>query len=295
MKKRWHEEMDERRSVIVVDNEETILSLIREIFTSHGYHCETAPSAVIALELLSRRNFDVMVTDIVMPGMDGIELTKAAKSIRPDIAVIVMTGFVEDFTYDEAFEAGAADFIKKPFTEKEILMRAMKVQQQERLLAMSITDELTGIHNRRGFFAFAERLLMIARRQKKGLFMLYADLDHLKETNDTLGHREGDRALVDFAHVLKATCRESDIVSRIGGDEFAVIPIGTTRESVEAIITRLEKSIENHNATGKRSYRLSISFGVSYYDPEDPCSVDALIAQADRMMYQQKRLKRNLS
>ncbi len=98
-----------------------------------------------------------------------------------------------------------------------------------------------------------------------------------------------------FRRRSKKKCRESDIISRIGGDEFAVIPLGAARDSVEKILIRLQENIENHNATKKRSYRLSISFGISYYarlDPENPCSVDALIAHADKMIYERKRMRR---
>jgi diguanylate cyclase (GGDEF)-like protein len=122
--------------------------------------------------------------------------------------------------------------------------------------------------------------------------MLYTDLDNLKLINDTLGHREGDRALLDSANIIKKSYRDSDIVARIGGDEFAVIPIGTTGDNIEKLTDRLKKNIENHNLTKSRNYMLSISFGVSYFDPVAPCSLDELIVNADKMMYEQKRLKK---
>jgi diguanylate cyclase (GGDEF)-like protein/PAS domain S-box-containing protein len=165
-------------------------------------------------------------------------------------------------------------------------------QMEEQLRNLSFSDDLTGLYNRRGFFTFAEAFLKLARRQKQGIYMLYADLDDLKLINDALGHREGDRALTDTAHIIKKTYRDSDIVARVGGDEFAVIPIGTTGDNIELLTGRLQKNIENHNLTVKRDYKLAISFGVSYYDPASACSVDELIANADKMMYQQKRLKK---
>jgi diguanylate cyclase (GGDEF)-like protein/PAS domain S-box-containing protein len=165
-------------------------------------------------------------------------------------------------------------------------------KMEEHLRSAAFFDDLTGLYNRRGFFTFAEEFLKLAKRQQQGLFMLYTDLDNLKLINDTLGHEEGDQALIDSANVIKETYRESDIVARIGGDEFAVIPIGTTGDNIEKLTGRLLDNIDNYNLTKKRNYSLSMSFGTSYYDPAAPCSVNQLIAYADKMMYEQKRLKK---
>ncbi len=281
------------RSSIIVDDDESLLPMLKEMFLSEGYRCETATSAEFALELIRKTSFDIMLTDIALPGMKGFELTELAKKLRPDMAIIVMTGFIEDFSYDKAIEAGASDFIRKPFTVKELKARVEHVKMQERLRLMSITDELTGLYNRRGFFAFSEELLKISRRQGRGLFMLYADFDNLKSINDTLGHQEGDLALIDFANIIKGTFRESDIIARIGGDEFAVVPIGTRGDNIDMITSRLQKSLDRHNRETSRGYKLSTSFGTSYYDPENPCSIDELLAQGDKLMYEQKKQKRN--
>ena len=168
-------------------------------------------------------------------------------------------------------------------------------KMEEKLRVFSFTDELTGLLNRRGFFALVEQQLKMSKRMKKGIFMLYADLDGLKAINDTWGHQEGDRALIDIAGILKATFRESDIIGRIGGDEYVALPIGTTGDNVKIITDRLQKVLELHNAESTRSYKLSISFGVAHYDPENPCSIDELLLQGDKLMYEQKRLKRGPS
>ncbi len=163
---------------------------------------------------------------------------------------------------------------------------------EDKLRTLSLTDELTSLYNRRGFFTMVEHILKIAKRMKKGVYMLYADLDKLKVINDTGGHQEGDLALIDIANILKATYRESDVIARVGGDEFVIIPVGTAGDNIENIIGRLQKNIENHNATKKRNYTLSMSCGIAYFNPEAPCSLDELLAQGDKMMYQQKKLKR---
>ncbi len=165
---------------------------------------------------------------------------------------------------------------------------------EEQLRTLSLSDELTGIYNRRGFFTLGEQQLKLAKRMKKGIFMLYADVDDLKEINDTWGHKEGDLALIETAAVLKKTFRGSDVVARVGGDEFTVIPIGISGDNIEVIAARLQKSIEVHNTEKSCDYNLSLSFGIAYYDPENPCSVEELLAQADKLMYEQKRQRHNL-
>jgi len=166
-------------------------------------------------------------------------------------------------------------------------------QMEKKLRNLSLTDELTGLYNRRGFFNLFEHHLKLAKRQNKKLLLLYADLDNLKEINDTLGHQEGDVVLAEVANLLKATYRESDIVARIGGDEFVVFPVGTNDDHVEAITLRLQKNIDAFNAQKKRIYKLSISVGVSRYDSLSPHSADELLAEADRLMYSHKKNKRS--
>jgi diguanylate cyclase (GGDEF)-like protein len=280
------------KSIIIVDDDEPFLALLSQRFSLEGYRCETATSAEAALELIRKTFFDIMLTDVSLPGMKGFDLTAQAKKLRPAMMIIVMTGFTEEFSYDGAIEAGASDFIKKPFTYREVKARIERAGMQEKQRVMAITDELTGLCNRRGFFTLAEQQLSLAKRQKRGIFVLYADVDDLKRINDSWGHQEGDQALVDAARLLKATYRESDIIARLGGDEFVVIPVGPQRDNGEVIAARFLQNLEDHNAKNDRGYKLSISFGMAYFDPGQPCSIDELLAQADKMMYERKRLKR---
>ena len=208
------------------------------------------------------------------------------------MAIIIMTGYIDEFSYEDAIESGASDFIKKPFSVKELIARIEHAKMHERLHEISLHDELTGLYNRRGFFTLAEHLLKTAKRHQSGLFMLYCDLDGLKGINDVLGHQKGDWALIDTANILRETFRGSDIIARIGGDEFVVLPIETTGDNLEIVIKRLRGAVEMDNARSKRGYKLSISTGTAYFDPLAPCTVDELLAQADRLMYEQKRLKR---
>jgi diguanylate cyclase (GGDEF)-like protein len=283
--------LDKKDSILIIDDDAVILKFMKIVLEMEGYECETAISSQAALERVQSTPFDIMITDIVMPGMNGLELTGKAKGIRPNMSVIITTGFVDNFSYDKAIEAGASDFIKKPFTEKELIARIKHVKMQQEIRNLTLRDELTGIYNRRGFFALVEYQFNLAKRSKTGMFMLYADLDNLKIINDTLGHQEGDRALTMAADILRKNFRQSDIIARIGGDEFVVFPVGTSADCVDKILERLQKALEAYNAENNRGYSLSISAGISFYDPERPCTIDDLLAAADRSMYERKMNK----
>ncbi len=179
------------------------------------------------------------------------------------------------------FQAMARDIMDRKRMEAEIF-------------ALSITDQLTGLHNRRGFLSLAGQQLKLAERNKNGMLLFFADLDGLKWINDTLGHEEGDRALTEAATVLKETFRTSDIIARMGGDEFAALAVDITAASSAIFTDRLQSLVETRNNQENRKYRLSISVGCSYYDPEHPCSIDELTASADKLMYEQKQNKKSL-
>src|SRR5512136_1071479 len=131
-------------SILVVDDEKIIVRMLEAGLSDMGYRCVAVNNGDSALELIKETPFDIMLTDVHMPGMNGFALTEKAKHMRPDLLVIIMTGLSKNFSYDAAIEAGAADFIKKPFTVKELEVRIEHVMMQERLRAMSVTDDVTG-------------------------------------------------------------------------------------------------------------------------------------------------------
>jgi diguanylate cyclase (GGDEF)-like protein len=161
-------------------------------------------------------------------------------------------------------------------------------QAEKALQTYSLSDELTGIYNRRGFMTLAEQQIKLSDRMRSRLLLIFSDVDDLKMINDTLGHLEGDRALIDTAHLIKETFREADIVARIGGDEFVVLTMETKGINSGILITRLQERLAAFNVKGARRYKLSVSVGIACYDPENPMSIDELIAQADRLMYEYK-------
>jgi diguanylate cyclase (GGDEF)-like protein len=153
---------------------------------------------------------------------------------------------------------------------------------------LALTDDLTCLFNRRGFFAAATQQLKLAQRNGQSLLLLFCDVDNLKKINDTYGHHEGDLALIRTADALEQSLRGSDILSRLGGDEFVVLASETSNQTQEIIARRLEKNLKKSRATEPR-YALSLCVGVARFDPKRPITLGELMVQADKAMYEKKR------
>lgn len=167
-----------------------------------------------------------------------------------------------------------------------------RMRLEEEIRALSFADHLTGLNNRRGFLSLAEQQMKLANRSGRGMLLCFADLDGLKVINDTLGHQIGDRALVEVALALRETFRTSDIPARLGGDEFAVLIVDIEEANFAIVTERLRHVVDRLNSRHDRGYWLSISVGWAYYDPQNPCSIDELMARADKLMYEQKQNKK---
>ena len=182
---------------------------------------------------------------------------------------------------------------EKPYAIQGIALDITDRKRLERRLRkLSLMDSLTGLYNRRGFFAHAEHLMKIAGRTKNRLTLVFADVDDLKSINDTWGHGEGDKALVETATFLKTVFRESDIIARVGGDEFVVLALENSGKDAASGLVRLSTNLSVYNASRNGVAPLSISIGAACYRPDQPCSIDELLAEADILMYKQKGEKR---
>ncbi len=286
--------MEKKPRLIVVDDDESLLDVLKSYLAMQGHDCEVFTSAEEALDHLAEKPCDILITDIIMQGMKGLQLTKQVKLLWPNTNVIVMTGFIDDYSYDQAIEAGASDFIKKPFTVHEMMVRLKHVMWHEKLREMSITDELTGLLNRRGFFALAEQQLKVAKRVKGKLALVFADMDDFKLINDKWGHHKGDEALVAMADIFRQSFRDSDLIARISGDEFALLLLDTHEDKYDIIFRRLQKNIDAFNLHVGGIFTLSLSIGMALYDYRQPSSIDELLKLADKRMYDQKQLKKNI-
>jgi len=195
--------------------------------------------------------------------------------------------FSRDLLIIGTIDAVVVALIVTPLAIKLGLIEQERIKDE--LETLALTDDLTKLSNRRGFFHLAEHILKIAHRNKHGMYLMYTDLDDFKMINDEFGHAEGDRALQAFANLLKENYRESDIIARLGGDEFVLLPVGTTKDGVDVIKERFYEVLARYNDTNDNPWTLSASIGLGYFDPFSPCSVDKLINQADKALYKQKK------
>lgn len=171
----------------------------------------------------------------------------------------------------------------------ETIARVMRrlAETQDRLRQASLIDELTGLQNRRGFMSLAEHRVAVAARARETLCLLFIDLDQLKDINDSLGHSGGDEALRSVARILRATFREADIIGRIGGDEFCVLTSDSDASAMATIRERVEAATRAHNAAAG-AVDLSLSLGLTTFNPDTPCSLEQVIQAADAEMYEFK-------
>jgi len=167
-----------------------------------------------------------------------------------------------------------------------------KVRLVEKLRVQSTTDELTSLYNRRGFFNFFQKKIEYAERYNKGLALFFIDIDGMKWINDKLSHNDGDIALIETANILKSTFSYNDIIARIGGDEFAIISLDSDPDVAQKKIQKLIINQNTLNNAKKYDFKLSISVGISYFDSENPVSIDELMSRADQLMYKNKSEKR---
>jgi diguanylate cyclase (GGDEF)-like protein len=195
------------------------------------------------------------------------EISKLLKSDRPDTATMRVA------THPAVWGA-----VKQALLDRE-------------LRYLALTDDLTCLFNRRGFFAAATQQLKLARRNSQTLLLLFCDVDDLKTINDTFGHQEGDLALIRTADALEQSFRGSDILSRLGGDEFVVLAPETSKQTQEIILRRLENNLKKSGGKERR-YDLSLSVGVARFDPNHAVTLGELMVQADKAMYEKKRSAR---
>jgi diguanylate cyclase (GGDEF)-like protein/PAS domain S-box-containing protein len=168
-------------------------------------------------------------------------------------------------------------------------------QMEEEIRSLSLHDELTGLHNRRGFMTLADHVLKTANRLKKVTALIYMDVDNLKKINDTGGHKMGDRALVEVAFILRKSFRENDVIGRLGGDEFAILAMEATAMNVDALSARLQERLDlfNTRSSAEAGFQLAVSAGVCTREPDQAVAVEEMLSRADLLMYEQKRARKS--
>jgi two-component system cell cycle response regulator len=237
--------------VLLVEDDPDDYTLVRDLLAEIPtalYRLRWESSYAKALAALAEERPGVVLADYRLGAQTGLDLLQEVTRRGDAPPVILLTGQSDREIDLRAMEAGAADYLIKGNLDGNLLERSIRYSvRQHELLAeiqsLLLTDDLTGLHNRRGFFALAQQQLALARRQGEPCLLFFADLDNMKAINDSLGHSQGDLALQDAAAVLQRTFRASDILARIGGDEFAVLAMEADPSSTEAILQRLESGL----------------------------------------------------
>ncbi len=249
------------------------------------------------LQHLAAGGIDVILLDLGLPDSQGFETFMQVYTQEPDVPIIVLTASDDDALAIQAVQAGAQDYLVKGRVDWNLLVRSIRYAVERHrmytlLRNLALVDELTGLYNRRGFMALADQNVRLAKRTKRQLLVGVADLDGLKAINDTFGHGHGDKALTETVKILRETFRETDIIARIGGDEFAILALEASKNTINMLSARLQAILQRHNRKRNSRHKLSISMGMVPYNPESPKSIDQLMKQADALMYEQKRHKR---
>jgi diguanylate cyclase (GGDEF)-like protein len=295
----------QRVRLLIVDDEEMMRTFLREVLKEEGYEIALAPSGDEAVRMLERDTFDIVLTDIVMPGMDGLGVVAAARKLPTGVDVIVMTGYASMETAVESMKLGAADYITKPFNIDQIRIIVANVVKERRLRRqaaegefykeLSRKDGLTELYNHRFFHQLLAGEVSRGERYGRNVNLIMIDIDHFKQYNDAHGHPAGDMALRKLAHVLKRCVRACDYVARYGGEEFAIIvpeiDLGSARSLAERVRTLIDET-EFEGEDVMPLGRLTASLGVAAY-PTHASTKEELVEQADRALYAAKAASRN--
>jgi len=288
--------MDEH--ILVVDDEADIKDSIHEFIQKSGYNSLTASTAEEALELLKSNRVSVIITDIILPGKDGLYLTDLIKQ-EYDIDVIVMTAYIDDYSYEEVINMGASDLVFKPFRFEELLLRLKRVLRERqfakerirmlgKLQKLAITDGLTKLYNSRHFYNQLEVEIGRCSRYNHSLTLLLLDVDNFKVYNDSYGHLEGDKVLVRIGQIIKSCLRKIDSAYRYGGEEFTVILPETNGQKANNVAQRIRTAVELESFFPEpgKAVTITVSVGVTEYFKKEKLST--FIKKADQAMYNAK-------
>ncbi len=309
--------------ILIAEDETVSRRLLRTVLESWGHKVIETSDGIAAWEFLQQKEtVEMAVLDLTMPGIDGIEVCRRVRKNQDStpIYIILLTAQSGKQSVIRGLEAGADDYITKPFDHDELRARVnsgsriiglqksleQRVKELEKALAelntaqeslrnLSLTDELTGLYNRRGFFTLAEQHIKASLRSGNEISLIYSDMDGLKIINDTFGHETGSEAIKQTANILQQTFRASDIIARIGGDEFVILESQIPSSGFGTGVKRLEDNISQFNKTGDFPFELSLSIGTTQISVEEDFSIQRFLAQADVMMYEKKRQKSILS
>lgn len=309
-----NESASDKNRILVVDDHEDNVEVLRARLEARGYEVEGANNGKAALALARTFNPDLILLDVMMPDMDGLEVVRRLKGDRslPFIPVIMQTALDSTERMVAGLEAGADDYVTKPINFAELearvrsLLRIKKLQQDlgdrerelsmmnDKLLHISMTDGLTGVDNRRALEQRLHEIFEHSLRLHEPISCVMCDIDHFKKVNDTYGHAVGDEVLKEFAEILKDEAREIDRVGRYGGEEFLMLLPGTVLDSAVTFAERVRQRVEENTFSFEGgTLKRTASFGVASWPHPRVTGREEMLKRADDALYVAKEMGRN--
>jgi diguanylate cyclase (GGDEF)-like protein len=282
-----------KKKVLIVDDERELVKLLESFLVSHGYETLTASTGEEALETVARTRVDVILLDIMMPRVDGLQVKARLNenSATADIPVIFLSAKAAISDKVKGLGLGADDYITKPFNMEELLARIKAaLKRKGHYEDISMTDGITGLHNVVFFKKQLSLFFGMCKRYDKVFSIVMIDIDNFKLLNDKYGHAAGDFILKNFASIARATLRKVDMITRYGGDEFAIIMPTVNEKEAGVAIERLKNNIKNSKLSFKgarEKLAFSISAGIACYD-EKFTDESEMFKLADKRLYEDK-------
>lgn len=287
------------RVLLVENNSADSQRLQRMVKAADTRRCDVvaADNLENAVGRLHKDPFDLVLLNLTLPDSKGLDTLTRVLRADPNVPVVVLTGMEDNRLGMRAVQAGAGDYLIKGAITPDGLLRSITYSIERHRLrsaanASSLTDELTGLYNRRGLATVSLPLFKTARRQKREMSLLVIDLVDMKRINDILGQANGDLALYETADLLRATFRESDVLARVGGDKFAVLACESDAAVAEALVARLRERLQARAGRDSGCIPIAVTIGLAQFDPQNPCDLDELLNQADSHLHLQKWHKR---
>lgn len=304
--------------ILIAEDDPISCRILTANLTKWGHEVVVTRNGRDAWRALHAHNAPALaILDRVMPDVDGIEICRQLRQSDSPVHVILLTSLNRREDLLEGLEAGADDYLTKPLDAHELRARLQaagrilelqeslrqRVRELEEAIAerkvaeealrnLSLTDQLTGLYNYRGFINLAEHHAKTARRSKHSSLLIYADMDGLKEINDTLGHRAGSTAIAAVGQILRSTFREGDIIGRLGGDEFAVLVTNMQEPETVKVLERLRHNLHEYNEASGHEFTIALSIGAVEIDHGQAWTIEDQMARADEVMYREKREKK---
>ena len=307
--------------ILVVDDEAPIRTLVSQVLVGEGYEVVEVASAEDALKVFRDNHFPLVISDIRMGRMSGLELLDKIKRLRPETLVVIMSAYVSIDSAIAALKAGAYDYLIKPFEDLELIVsvvrRAMEnialIKERNSLVVhlkksnkalkelsrrfrdLAIRDGLTGLYNHGYLLDALAGEVARAVRYDRHLSVIFLDVDHFKQFNDQFGHQRGDMVLRHVSQILKDEIRKTDIAARYGGEEFVLVLPETSKQDAFVVAEKVRKAVQEsiaNDVADEGPTTVTISAGVASY-MEDGTDATELIAKADAAVYTAKNDGRN--